>query len=257
MHADVVGSTGLVRIDETLAHHRIQDSFRRFSEFISSQQGIAHELRGDALVAEFSRASDAVAASLGFQAANAANNKKLTDKIRPVVRVGIAMGEVLVADHTITGEGIVLAQRLEQLAEPGGVCIQGAAYETVPERMPFEFEDLGECELKGFTRLVRAYSVRSASDPRNEESDAATSLEIIALELPDEPSLAVLPVTNMSGDPEQEFFSDGITEDIITALSRISGLLVVARNSTMVYKGKPRQGNCTVDRRDDWSPFMG
>ena len=100
LHADVVGSTGLVRIDETLAHH----------EFISSQQGIAHELRGDALIAVFSRVSDAVAASLDFQAANAANNKKLTDEICPVVRVGIAMGEVLVADHTITGEGIVLAQ---------------------------------------------------------------------------------------------------------------------------------------------------
>ena len=228
LHADVVGSTGLVRIDETLAHH----------EFISSQQGIAHELRGDALIAVFSRVSDAVAASLDFQAANAANNKKLTDEICPVVRVGIAMGEVLVADHTITGEGIVLAQRLEQLAEPGGVCIQGAAYETVPERMPFEFEDLGECELKGFDRPVRAYSVRSAPDSLNEEPDAAISPEMISLELPDEPSLAVLPFTNMSGDPEQEFFSDGITEDIITALSRISGLLVVARNSTMVYKGK-------------------
>ena len=137
LHADVVGSTALVRLDETLAHHRIQDAFRRFSKLISGHGGVAHELRGDALVAEFSKASDAVAASLDFQSANSAHNTGLPDDIRPEIRVGIAMGEVLIADNTITGEGIVLAQRLEQLADPGGVCIHDAAYQTVPKRLPF------------------------------------------------------------------------------------------------------------------------
>ena len=127
LHADVVGSTALVQLNETFAHQRIQDTFRRFSETIINHSGIAREIRGDALVAEFARVSDAVSASLAFQAANAAHNEKLSDEVRPIVRVGIAMGEVVVADNTVTGEGVVLAQRLEQLAEPGGVCIQGGS----------------------------------------------------------------------------------------------------------------------------------
>ena len=137
LHADVVGSTALVRADETLAHQRIQDAFRRFTETISAHGGTAHEIRGDALVAEFPKASDAVAAAVEFQAAHTACNQELSDAIQPVVRIGIAMGEVVVADGTVTGEGIVLAQRLEQLAEPGGVCIQDAAYQTVRQDNPF------------------------------------------------------------------------------------------------------------------------
>ena len=238
LHADVVGSTGLVRLDEILAHNRIQDVFRRFSEAIATHGGIAHEVRGDAIVAEFSKASDAVVAAVDFQTANAAHNERFSDEVRPVVRVGIAMGEVVVADNTVTGEGVVLAQRLEQLAGPGGVCIQDAAYQTVPKRLPFTYESLGEREVKGFDEPVRAYAVRQALQAPAPGPEAATQPEPVTLELPEEPSIAVLPFTNMSGDPEQEFFSDGITEDIITALSRISSLLVVARNSTMVYKGK-------------------
>ena len=156
LHADVVGSTALVRSNETLAHERIQDAFLRFSKTIGSYGGIAHELRGDALVAGFDRASDAIAASLAFQTENTQLNSKLEDDVQPHLRIGIAMGEVVVADNTVTGEGVVLAQRLEQLAEPGGVCIQGAAYETVPRRLPFEYDSLGEQKVKGFEELVRA-----------------------------------------------------------------------------------------------------
>ena len=238
LHADVVGSTSLVQQNETLAHERIRDTFRRLSETIASQNGVAHEIRGDALVAEFHMASDAVAAAVDFQALNAAYNQNLFDDIRPVIRVGIAMGEVVVADNTVTGEGVVLAQRLEQLAEPGGVCLQGAAYETIPKRLPFAYEDLGERELKGFKEYIRAYAVTQSLPAAAGESVAQTNFQDVALELPDKPSIAVLPFANMSGDPGQEYFSDGITEDIITALSRISGLLVIARNSTMIYKGK-------------------
>ena len=138
LHADVVGSTALVQFNEVVVHERIRDVFQHFSEFITSYGGIAHEIRGDALVAEFSRASDAVSAGLGFQIAHAERNEELTDEIRPVLRVGIAMGEVVIADNTVTGEGIVMAQRLEQMAEPGGVYIQGAAYETMPTRPPVQ-----------------------------------------------------------------------------------------------------------------------
>ena len=133
----MVGSTALVQANETLAHQRIQDTFRRFSETIVNHGGIAHEIRGDTLVAEFSKASDAVSVSLAFQEENAKYVDGLPDEVRPVVRVGIAMGEVVIADHTVTGEGIVLAQRLEQLAAPRGVCIQGATYDTVAKRLPF------------------------------------------------------------------------------------------------------------------------
>ena len=244
LHADVVGSTALVRLDETLAHQRIQGAFKRLSELISGHAGIAHEIRGDALVAEFAKASDAVAASVAFQIAHAAENEMLHDDIRPAVRIGIAIGEVLVADNTVTGEGIVLAQRLEQLAEPGGVCIQDAAYQTMPKRLPFAYKNLGENCLKGFDEPVKAYAVRQQADDVTTESAVARTGADVAPELSDKPSIAVLPFQNMSSDPEQAYFADGIAEDIITALSHIKQWFVVARNSSFVYKDR------NVDIRD-------
>ena len=233
LHADVVGSTSLVQKNETLAHQRIQETFRRLSETINGHSGVAHEIRGDALVAEFSRASDAVSASIAFQTDNTAHNEGLSDEVRPVLRVGIAMGEVVVADNTVTGEGVVLAQRLEQMAEPGGVCIQGAAYETIPKRLPFDYENLGDQELKGFNEPIRVYAVKQQSLSKELPPSKAA-----ATDLPDKPSIAILPFTNMSGDSEQEYFSDGITEDIITELNRFRELRVMARNSTFYYKGE-------------------
>jgi adenylate cyclase len=238
VHADVVGSTALVRANETLAHQRIQDTFRRFSETIISHGGTAHEIRGDALVAEFSKVSDAVSAALAYQAASAVHNEELPDQVRPVIRVGIAMGEVVVADNTITGEGVVLSQRLEQLAEPGGVCIQGAAYETVPKRLPFDYESLGEQELKGFDEPVRAYAVTLKPGGKIPAPESTRAPAEAHPELPGKPSIAVLPFTNMSGDPEQEYFSDGITEDIITELARFRSLFVIARHSSFTFRGQ-------------------
>jgi len=241
LHADVVGSTVLVQNNEVLAHERIQAAFHKFSETISSYGGITSELRGDALVAEFARASDAVTAALSFQVLNGKINSALDDETQPQLRIGISLGEVIIADNTITGAGIVLAQRLEQLAEGGGVVVQGSVSETVPARFPFEFENLGEQLLKGFDQPVRAFVVKLQPGkdlPAPEANATPLNKELIGLQIPDKPSIAVLPFENMSGDPEQEYFSDGITEDIITALSRVSDLMVVARNSTMAYKGK-------------------
>ena len=275
LHADVVGSTALVQANETVAHQRIQDTFRRFSETIISHGGTPHEIRGDALIAEFSKASDAVSASLAFQAANTAHNDNLPDEICPLVRVGIALGEVVVADKTVTGEGIVLAQRLEQLAEPGGVCIQDAAYQTVPKRLPFEYASLGERELKGFDERVRAYSVSARDDSATSEPEAPAadvgrpaaqpgSRYVIGLvvavvfivggglawwhpwqpktepayPLPDKPSIAILPFDNLSDDPSQEYFVDGMTEDLITDLAKIESLFVIARNTVFTYKNR-------------------
>ncbi len=238
LHADVVGSTALVQLNETIAHERIRHAFLSFSEIITNHNGTAHEIRGDALVAEFSRASDAVSAALEFQVINIEhNNEDIAGEIRPMLRVGIAMGEVVVADNTVTGEGIVLAQRLEQLAEPGGVCVQGATYETMPKRLPFDYRNLGEKQLKGFDDPVIVYAVSLESQAAPFDSKSPTQPEMTALVLPDKPSIAILPFTNMSGDSEQDYFSDGITEDIITELSRFGSLFVVARNSSFKFRG--------------------
>jgi adenylate cyclase len=278
LHADVAGSTALVQQDKQIAHERIQDTFRRFSDTIDKYQGHVLELRGDALLAEFKRASDAVSAALSFQGDQTNYNDQLKDDLQPVIRVGIAMGEVIIADSTMTGAGVVQAQRVEQLAEPGGVCITAAIHEALSKRMPFDLESLGEKALKGFDYSVRVYRVELRSGesiPLPEEShhhhalpetqrlvvaiiaivlvvaggaaywfqtqvarEESASVESRALSLFDRPSIAVLPFTNMSNDAEQEYFADGITEDLITDLSQVSGLFVIARNSTFTYKGR-------------------
>ena len=241
LHADVVGSTALVQENETLAHQRIQQTFQQFSKTIKSYRGITRELRGDALVAEFDRGSDAVAAALVFQVQNGEFNAAFSDEIRPQLRIGISLGEVIIADNTITGAGVVLAQRLEQLAETGGVVIQGSVAETVPIRMPFEFENLGEKTLKGFDQPVRVYTARLKQGeelPQPETQTTPKSAPAESRQVSEKPSIAVLPFANMSNDPEQEYFADGMVEDIITALSHIRQWRVVARNSSFVYKGR-------------------
>ena len=277
LHADIVGSTLLVQQDEQKAHARIQDSFQRFGKTISNYHGQVRELRGDALLGEFERASDAISAALSFQSEQSDHNQELDDNVCPQLRIGIALGEVVIADDTITGAGVVLAQRLEQLAEPGGLCITPAIREALPQRLPFKLENLGPQLLKGFDEPVEVYRVDlapgtsvplpeirrsnrlSAGSPRRGIAMAAVALAVIAVAAigtlnwqskepdrpearisvsEDKPSIAVLPFANMSGDPEQEYFADGITEDLTTDLSRISGLFVVARNSSFSYKGK-------------------
>jgi adenylate cyclase len=278
LHADVIGSTALVQRDETLAHERIRDAFRSFSETIEAYGGTVRELRGDALLATFVRASDAVSASLSFQSDNAQRNDSLEGDIRPEVRIGIAIGEVVIADGTLTGADVVMAQRIEQLAEAGGVCIQGTAYETIPRRLKLASTSLGKQQLKGFDEPVRVYAMEPGvgeaipgpdrQRPIERSSGrrvliAAVAVVLVAIgglgvwlkpwapeservdpartayALPDRPSVAVLPFDNLSGDKEQAYFSDGVTEDIITDLSKISGLFVIARDSSFAYKDKP------------------
>jgi len=239
LHADVMGSAALVQVDERIAHERIRDAFNQFSETVASHGGTTLELRGDALLAEFSRASDAVSAALAFQLDNARQNEKFTDGIQVNIRIGIALGEVVIADGTVTGPGVVLAQRIEQLARGGGICVSSAVVEAVPKRLPVTFNSLGDQSLKGFDEAVRVYFVETRL-----ESPAAATPERPAASSPttwrlsDLPSIAVLPFDNLSADPDQEYFADGMTEDIITGLSRFRSLLVTARNSTFAYKSK-------------------
>jgi adenylate cyclase len=277
LHADIAGSTVLVQQNELLAHERIQEAFNRFDNNIERYHGKVLELRGDALLAEFERASDAVAAALAHQADQAYYNSRLKDDLKPSMRVGIAMGEVVIADGTITGAGVVLAQRVEQLADPGGLCITAALHESLPRRMPFELEDLGDQELKGFDDPVHVYRVElkfGASIPspvyRKQRKaslkkrsliaatifivlvvigvsyygfkavpwESLTPLDRTAAPLPDKPSIAVLPFLNLSDDKEQEYFAEGMSEDLITDLSKVSGLFVIARNSSFAFKGQ-------------------
>jgi TolB-like protein/class 3 adenylate cyclase/cytochrome c-type biogenesis protein CcmH/NrfG len=283
LHADVVGSTTLVQLDEALAHERIRNAFQRLSELVSTYGGTPHEVRGDALLAEFSRVSDAVSVALRFQTDNVDTNAGLEDDVRPEVRIGISLGEVIVADGTLTGSDVVLAQRLEQLASPNGVCVSENVQQSVPKRLPFTFDGLGEQALKGFDYAVSAYAVslragasipephailppvaargrrgllalmvtalllfaagawwwRSTSQVTTTQTEIApASPERMAFPLPDKPSIAVLPLTNMSDDASQDYFADGMTEDLITDLSKVSGLFVIARNSTFSYKGQ-------------------
>lgn len=273
LHADIAGSTSLVQMDERIAHDRITGTFKDISETIRGYHGTVHEIRGDALVAEFSRASDAVCAAISLQHENAARNSLIADKIIPEIRVGIGLGEVVVADTTVTGAGVILAQRIEQLADRGGICITEAIREALPDRFPFYYESLGEQTVKGFAQTVRVHKVgleesaqlpRPASPPGKKNrlmilaapivlillsiaiglswtrpwqtGSEPASLARLAFELPDKPSIAVLPFKNLSDDGEQAYLADGFTEDIITRLSRIPELFVIAHNSTGRYK---------------------
>ena len=278
LHADVAGSTELVHQDKQLAHERIRDGFQRFSNAIEKYHGQVLELRGDALLASFERGSDAVTAALAFQADHSYQISRFQDDLRPLIRVGISIGEVVIADKTVTGTGVVQAQRVEQLAEPGGVCITAPIHESLSKRMPFEFESLGEKELKGFSHAMHVYRVEltladsipapTRTDGQNarlghwgiivaiaavflivavgtvfwfksqEPKVEAASIARMAFPLPDKPSIAVLPFTNMSNDADQDYFVDGMTENLITDLSKISGLFVIARNSSFSYKGQ-------------------
>jgi TolB-like protein/Tfp pilus assembly protein PilF len=160
-----------------------------------------------------------------------AKNAELPEQRRMEYRIGLNVGDVIVEGERLYGDGVNIAARLEGLAEPGGICISGTVYDQVENKLVLGYEYVGEQAVKNIAKPVRVYRVR---EPRA----AVASESQLALALPDTPSIAVLPFTNMSGDPEQEYFSDGITEDLITDLAKLSNLFVIARNSTFVYKGK-------------------
>ena len=192
LHADVVASTTLVQRNETLAHERMQAAFHQFASTIADYGGIAHELRGDALVAEFERASDAVTASLAFQLQNTALNATHGDDIRPELRIGISLGEVVIADGTITGAGVVLAQRLEQLAEPGGIVVQGAVSETVPTiHKKGPAKEAGKavslCEPSGGVRKALVADTKWTGALRAEDAVSGWNLSLIHISEPTRP----------------------------------------------------------------------
>jgi adenylate cyclase len=233
--ADVVGYSRLMRADEagTLAQLK---TLRKelFDPKISEYGGRVVKTTGDGFLVEFPSAVDAVQHAVDVQQAMARRNADIAESQRMEIRMGINVGDVIVEDDDLFGDGVNVAARLEGLAEPGGICISGNAYEQVRDKAPVGFEDMGDQQVKNIDRPVRAYRASLEDDTvstLSRGSDAAPPL-------PDKPSIAVLPFENMSGDPEQEYFSDGITEDIITALSHIRQFRVVSRNSTFSFKGQ-------------------
>jgi TolB-like protein/tetratricopeptide (TPR) repeat protein len=186
---------------------------------------------GDGILAAFPSAVRAVECAVAIQDAMDARNRDVHEDRRMLFRIGVNLGDVIHEESRIYGDGVNLAARLEELAEPGGVCLSGTAYDQVRGKLGCNFEHMGERELKNIEEPVRVYRVKV--------DRATTRLEPSTSGLPDRPSIAVLPFDNMSADPAQQFFSDGITEDITTALCKLKGFFVIARNTMFTFKGKP------------------
>ncbi len=223
--ADVQGYSRLMGTDEEETLRRLREYQDVIGRLIKEHQGRLVDAPGDALLADFGSVVDAVRCAVEVQKELAQRNAELPTDRRMDLRMGINLGDVIVDGDSLYGDGVNIAARLEPLAEGGGICISGTVYDQVKNKLDVGFLDLGEQKVKNIAQPVRAYQVSL------EKPDARP------LDLPDKPSIAVLPFDNLSGDPEQEYFSDGITEDIITGLSRIRWFFVIARNSTFAYKG--------------------
>ena len=231
--ADVVGYSRLIEADEEGTRSRLR---KIHSEWIDPQiaadGGRIVKTTGDGILVEFPSAVDAVRNALAIQSAMAEHNAELPEIQRLVFRIGINVGDVIIEGDDIHGNGVNVAARLEGLCQPGEVYISGTVFDQVAGKLAADFKDLGQQTVKNMAKPVRVYRARVQSIYVSNTSDSAEPLP-----LPDKPSIAVLPFQNMSGDPEQEYFADGIAEDIITALSRFSWFFVIARNSSFSYKG--------------------
>lgn len=235
--ADMVGYSRLMEVDETgtlarLKTHRIE----LIDPAIAKNRGRIIKTTGDGMLVEFHSVADAVLCAAEVQRRMARRNTDVSPARWIQFRIGINLGDVIVEDNDIFGDGVNVAARLEMLAEPGGICVSGAVRDQVGHRLDdISFEDLGDQSVKNISRPIRVFRVRLEPDSKASLEGAKSAA---AAATSKKPSIAVLPLANMSGDPEQEFFADGLTEDIITELSRFHDLLVISRNSTFVHKGK-------------------
>ena len=237
--ADVAGYSRLTGLDEEGTYVRLRERLRGLADpKISEHRGKVVKHTGDGVLAEFCSVVDAVRCAIEVQRGMAEQNATMPQIKRIEFRIGIHVGDIIVEDKDIFGDGVNIAARLEGIAEPGGICISDDAQRQVRGKVDFAFEDMGPQNLKNIVEPMRAWRLRM-----NASGSAAAPIEppvesTQALALPDKPSIAVLPFENMSGDPEQEYFADGMVEEIITALSRFKWLFVIARNSSFTFKGK-------------------
>lgn len=230
MYADVAGYSRLTGEDEEGTHRRLSTYLDSISDAIGRHAGQLVHYAGDAVLADFSTVTDALSCATSIQRELAERNRELPRERRVCFRIGVNLGEVIVDRNDIYGDGVNVAARLEALADPGGICISESVRTAVGNKLQLDYEFLGEQRVKNIARPISAYKVR-------EQRTSATSAAGFVT-MSHKPSIVVLPLVNMSGDPEQEFFADGLTEDIITELSRFRELFVISRNSAFVYKGK-------------------
>jgi len=240
LYADVAGYSRLTGEDEDATHRALSEYLDLISLTIEAHHGQVMHYAGDAVLAKFDAVIDAMSSAVAVQDELEAQNRQLSEQRKLQFRIGINLGDVIEDRGDIYGDGVNVAARLEGLAEPGGICISESVRTAIGNKLPLSFEFMGEQSVKNIAEPVRSYRVitKTASDARTADNSANDSKEPPEPEPSDKPSIAVLPFTNMSADPEQEYFSDGVTEDIITALSNVRSFFVIARNSTFTYKGK-------------------
>jgi TolB-like protein/class 3 adenylate cyclase len=231
--ADVAGYSRLMGLDEVGTARTLREHLVVTDALVAQHGGRIVKTTGDGVLLEFLSVVDAVECAIAVQAVMTQRNAEVAADRRMLFRIGVNLGDILVEGEDILGDGVNIAARLESIADPGGICVSSSAYDQVRGKVAAEFSDLGEQKLKNIDRPVRAYSVIQVGS-QQPALDAESKPRVV----PNKPSIAVLPFQNMSGDPEQEYFADGIVEDIITQLSHFKSLFVIARNSTFTYKGK-------------------
>ncbi|MBY5551146.1 adenylate/guanylate cyclase domain-containing protein [Rhizobium leguminosarum] len=229
--ADVVGYSALMENDEAGTYERLMALRKEVLEpKISGIRGRIFKLMGDGLLAEFGSVVDAVECAASLQDSLAARNASVEKAHRIELRIGINLGEIIIDGDDRYGDSVNISARLQQLADPGGICVSGKVAREVDRKLAFDFESMGEQHVKNISEPIPAYRlVRTHSPTRQQQNRPLAS--------PNKTSIAVLPFANMSGDPEQEYFADGLAEEIIVALGRLPGLLVIARNSSFAYRG--------------------
>jgi TolB-like protein/class 3 adenylate cyclase len=234
--ADVAGYSRLMGLDEVGTAQVLREHRVAVDALVAKHGGRIVKTTGDGVLIEFHSVVDAVECALTIQAVMAERNEGVPPDRRMLFRVGVNLGDVLVEGDDILGDGVNVAARLEGIAEPGGICISSSAYDQVRGKVAATFTDLGERSLKNIDRPVRAYTVvQDGTGRKAETAGAAASPTSVSPRL----SIVVLPFANIGGDPEQEYFVDGVTESLTTDLSRITGSFVIARNTAFTYKGKP------------------
>src|SRR5262245_5061983 len=233
--ADVAGYCRLMGTDEEETLKTLNIYRDVVTQLVEEHQGRVVGLAGDSMLAEFASAVQAVRSAVAVQRALERRNADLAENRRMRFRIGINVGDVMVQGADLLGDGVNIAARLEQMAEPGGILVSGTVWEQIQGKLSFPCAYMGDQTAKNIARPVRTYRV--AWD-QTDMLEAAVAGSPGMLALPDKPSIAILPFTNMGSDSEQEYFADGISEDIITALSKWRWLFVIARNTSFVYKGK-------------------
>jgi len=234
LYADVAGYSQLTGEDEDATHRKLSESLDNVTQIVESNGGRVMHFAGDAVLAMFQAVGDACYGAVAIQDRLLALNAELPERRKLRFRIGVNLGDVIEDRGDIYGDGVNVAARLESIAEPGGICISASVYEQVKGKFDLVFEDLGERSLKNIAGKTRVYRVvRESGDTSAMDTSAAEPFD-----MPDKPAIAVLPFQNMSDDHRQEYFADGIAEDIITVLSRIPDLVVIARNSSFIYKGQ-------------------